>query len=166
MSEAQFEMNKKGTIGTILTWIPAMIIIFFIMLIFFSGVAALTTKKNVSLKSNFEIVEGQSLESEIYLDSFLNFPVEKDGKKLSVKDLILENKISNNPLIEKSFDSFLNSFEPKPKCYLFHIEGFFNPIYGGSVYKDIFGYKKWIERSIVDDNGEVQIIKFYLGDEC
>ena len=81
--------NKKGDFGATLTWVFATFLIFFILLIFVIVTLALRAKEG-QIEITKENYVGQLATTE-NLIAFLQSPVEFDGQKMKVKDLIQEN---------------------------------------------------------------------------
>jgi hypothetical protein len=76
---------SRGQIGSMLTWIVAFIVIFFILAVFFGATAFLSKTKGTFEINQGEKVQG-NLESQLRLERVLNSYVEIDGRVLRIKD--------------------------------------------------------------------------------
>lgn len=100
-------MNKKAQIGTTMTWFFAMVIIFFVLLIFISSTAFLVGKKKITGNANElnSVGDFGQLETQRELYVALNTLVEVEGEKISLADLYMLVLIS-----EKDYNSEILSF--------------------------------------------------------
>ncbi|MFW5846810.1 MAG: hypothetical protein ACOCUU_01500 [Nanoarchaeota archaeon] len=114
--------NKKSQVGSTLTWLPATMLIFFIMLLYILGTGMLVgdeKSKDIPLvpgESKFNELSISELSFEVYLQrqliSFLNSPVVFEGEQMQVKDLIYENfpkrgdDDNREKIIEKKYEKF------------------------------------------------------------
>jgi len=89
--------SKKAQIGKTITWFASFIVVFFIMLLFVAGCAALSGQKFLSREKNVIHLEEEpgleNLEDQMQLLKLLN-TITEDGK--TVKDTILEWKLSHD----------------------------------------------------------------------
>lgn len=106
-------MNKKATLGTIFTWVPAFLLISLIMVVFVIATTELFLVKDVDNK----IDVGKSASSLDYhgrLISILNYPVEVEGKKIDVYGLIKLWSLDENEykgVLGNEIKSVLDNFE-------------------------------------------------------
>lgn len=138
--------HKKAQIGVTLTWIPAFVIVFVIMILFVGASGLLAGKKIVDLKTESitssvksvftlqktaEVLVGLKEEKNydfnqvnyFFLNTFLQFEIEKEGYFVKIKDLIFEDLKLNKKIIEVEFSKFINNAVPKPDCYYLKIDG-------------------------------------------
>ena len=113
---------KKGQVGLTITWIPAVLVTFFIMAIFFLTTLGLTGIKFLSGDLNsIEIDNGKSLgdlDSQRKLITLLNTPIEE--KILSEKIIQWQLGKIDKKNLEKDIKDIL---EKNEECYLFEIKG-------------------------------------------
>ena len=85
-------MNKKGAIGTTITWVFAVFIILFMIVIFFAGVGWLTAKQKFTGGGYEASLTGERATLDLGLNnnlvSFLESSVEFEGEEISISDLI------------------------------------------------------------------------------
>lgn len=123
--------EKKAQIGTTLTWIPAIAIIFFVMIVFVVA-AGMVAVKDISentggLGAELELsnVEGMEIKEGIkspYLQRqlvvFLNSPLEHNEKRIKIKEIIRKEDIGEDEkeLIKEYFNDFFNK-KRNPSLY-------------------------------------------------
>ena len=119
-------MIRKAQIGTTITWIPAFLIVFFVMVLFVTVSAALAGNIGEREVSFSEPLEETNLEFENELTNLLNFQFESDGETKSINRLIIEWAVaadedkSKVPEIERrsvieATKSFLEKNDLKPR---------------------------------------------------
>lgn len=126
--------NIRGQIGETITWIPAFLIIFFMIVLFISASVGLAKDKFVVGKVKSFVgkiqefvtkpyyeVDNYGVDNRMRLLVFLDSYTEKDKEKIQIRDLICLDFIENYDLIKKSLLEFMNSLEPKPECYILEI---------------------------------------------
>lgn len=120
-----FLKSRKAQIARTLTWIPAFVIIFFIMSGLVFVVAILTGGKFVSLQKNIISVDEEKnledLQSQRNLIRILNIPV--DGEK-TIEDFIFEWKILNNQSAKEKIKEEIENIldEEEVDSYLFTVD--------------------------------------------
>ena len=96
--------NNKAQIGTTLTWFAAFLIIFFIMLLFFSITAVLVAKKHLmsfvpwigTKKNSIEFkVDSGNLEIQGNMINLLKTSAKFNEKEISLYDLIYSSSLNN-----------------------------------------------------------------------
>jgi len=100
--------EKKAQIGTTITWVVASIIILFLM----AGFLVITTALSGKSKTEISFKESvENLENQRTLIAFLNFPVEVDGTKKTIYNLVKENEINSDAseIFKKSADEFIST---------------------------------------------------------
>jgi hypothetical protein len=85
--------NKKSQIPSTLTWFAAFIIIFFIIILFITASIIITGQREDD-KITLQKYNPLTMESQRNLIKFLNTPVEFEGSKISIKELIKKWDIS------------------------------------------------------------------------
>jgi len=79
-------MKTKAQIGTTITWTVAFVIILFLMVVFILATTYLTKNKS---ENEINLEEGvENLDYQGKLIMFLNYPIEVEGEKMKVRDLI------------------------------------------------------------------------------
>ncbi len=95
-------MKTKAQIGTTLSWVGAMVIIFFVMLLFISASGYLASIKGGSQTS---VSSSQSSFKVRTLESFLETPTTTvDGKTVKMRERIVEEMDDYRPLSYKAED--------------------------------------------------------------
>lgn len=167
--------SKRGQLAVTLTWFPAFLIIFFILLVFMFFSNLYLTKNKTVLSNNREVTfsdsaNSLSIESQKNLQIFLEMPVEKDGQIFTIRELLILDASRNKDLIEKEFYSFVDSLSPND-CYGFSTENpplsFNNKLFkmSGKTFADKAGFlTKNGVRMILEKKDKTQIIlNFYSG---
>ena len=115
-----YKMRKKAQIATTLTWIPAMVVIFFIMFLFVAATGVLTGGKFLSGDKNSLSLENEKLDFFVQnlVVETLNAPVEKE----SVNDLILKWWLSKDDELKEQIENAVKeSLEGESFGYVFRI---------------------------------------------
>lgn len=122
-----FLKNKKGVIGTTLTWFTAMFIIVFILLIFLSFTGILFLQKEIS-SGDIRVSERRSMNIYVSSENFevqrdlfyvLNYPVEEG----IFKNLIIGFKLNEEEKRENIFEKLETILEKnEDRCYLFSVD--------------------------------------------
>jgi len=101
----KYKINKKGQIGTTLTWFVAFLIIFFIMMIFISASFVISSRKKVSYGDDYIGIgeETRGLKAQRSLMNLLNSKI----NKMSFDDYIKNNlKKTPSEWDRKQFDCY------------------------------------------------------------
>ncbi len=113
-------MMKRGQ-GSGLTWFVAFVIIFFMMLVFAALSSSIAVKKFSKGSNEIKLQSEKNLgnmESQRFLLTFLNHPIEFNKKNITIYDLVKENEISNENAGEIFSETAQNFFDvnfPKEK---------------------------------------------------
>ncbi len=117
--------NKKGAIGATLTWMVAIFIILFILIVFLVFVAALfVTKGKIEIKP--EDSTKTNFLSSSTLMFIINMPIELNGEKMAMKDALRywsesSEKGRVKKEIEIKIQENLDSLLGKNEGYIFYI---------------------------------------------
>lgn len=162
--------NKKAAVGATLTWVVATFIIFFILLIFVLLTLVISKSKDKPMISEITAANEKLVLTE-NLISFLNSPSASDAN-VRVKELIVEGKGKEAKEEAENFiNTFVNSLEPKPKCYVFTGGGnilFFFGDYGSIGLDTIerrekFALQNAVRLVLFSAQGQVTRLTFYAG---
>lgn len=121
------KLNKKSQIGATLTWILALLIIFFVIVIFISVTLILSVTKSVSYgRDEIKLIEYKSnLESQEILFNILGSKIYFDDKESKIKDVLKEidmyyldseKKDELREKIKSQTEDFLRDLN---RCYIF-----------------------------------------------
>ena len=161
-------MDNKGQIGKLLTWMPALVIIFFLITLFLIGATFLSVDKfgteggdNIGLtKFNVDTRSQEALFD--ILDS-------KMEGGLTVKEFIKDNYEDQTSIRKPIDDLIKDKYKILGKCgYLFQTEYNVDNLeeyYIGGIDEKYLPYKRIIYGSIVSDKiNQQEGVSFYLGD--
>ncbi len=132
--------DKKGDIGTTMTWVPAFVIIFFLVTLFILGVVILAGTKKITFQDNEIKIENylQGEQSELNypirdlklandINSFLLVPLKKDTDLILIEDLLRnigKGDNDNYKLLEDNAVSFYDGIYDE--CYSICIDFSYN----------------------------------------
>lgn len=115
--------NKKGDIGDTLTWMVALIIICFIMVLFITATIIFSTKKKIISGSDSINIAGNPIDMEDSRTLFLilNQNVFYDSQQILVKDLIFKwQTYDKNKITELLKNEIVKNIGNK--CYIFDVK--------------------------------------------
>ncbi len=119
--------TKRAQLGTTMTWIPAVVIVFFVMLLFVGASLMLSKSKG----TGDEALESKGTTANLYLENhlrinyFLNSKVEKDNNLYPILYLILNDFSDNKDLIQKNYDIFIARYNFPSNCEYFFLDKFY-----------------------------------------
>lgn len=169
-------LNKKGVAGEALNWIVGFSFIIFILFIYLLWTGFLVTKGGFEVNREAGInSEREDLAGTENFASFLLMPVEVEGKKMLMRDLIIKTDEDNQYIkkTEEEMEKFASSFQDD--CYILRADiwAFGEPVQA----INLLGYGGgWNSRSIQQEfldrgssfnivNSRTIKLEFYTG-EC
>jgi len=115
--------DKKAVAGALINWIPAFIIIIFILIIYLAVTAFIVAEDGFDIFKKAKVdAESMNLVEVENIISFLSIPIKLDNNDAIIKDLVIAIKKDSkyDKQLEQEMKKFMDVFEEK--CYIFRTD--------------------------------------------